>query len=43
VDRSEACLADAKTCAAASGCMSGGIGMGAAGEYLKGLGQALSR
>ncbi len=43
VDRSEACLADAKTCAAASGCISGGIGMGAAGEYLKGLGQALSR
>jgi hypothetical protein len=42
VDRSEVCIADAKTCAAASGCISGGIGMGAAGEYLKGLGQALS-
>jgi hypothetical protein len=43
VDRSEQCMADAKTCAAASGCLSGGIGMGAMGEYLKGLGSALSR
>jgi len=43
VDRSEVCLADAKTCAAASGCISGGIGLGATGEFLKGLGSALSR
>ena len=42
VDRSEVCLADAKSCAAASGCISGGIGMGATGEFLKGLGSALS-
>jgi len=42
VDRSEACLVDAKSCAAASGCISGGIGMGATGEFLKGLGSALS-
>ncbi|HEY3816115.1 MAG TPA: hypothetical protein VGL81_03035 [Polyangiaceae bacterium] len=42
VDRSEVCLADAKTCAAASGCISGGIGLGATGEFLKGLGSALS-
>jgi hypothetical protein len=43
VDRSEQCLTDAKTCAAASGCMSGGVGMGAMGEFLKGLGGALSK
>lgn len=43
VERSELCLADAKTCAAATGCISGGVGMGAMGEYLKGLGGALSR
>jgi hypothetical protein len=42
VERSELCLADAKSCAAASGCISGGIGMGATGEFLKGLGSALS-
>jgi hypothetical protein len=43
VERSERCLSDAKTCAAASGCMSGGVGMGAMGEFLKGLGGALSK
>jgi hypothetical protein len=43
VERSEQCLVDAKTCAAASGCLTGGVGMGAMGEYLKGLGGALSR
>jgi len=43
VDRSEQCLTDAKTCAAASGCLSGGVGMGAMGEFLKGLGGALSK
>lgn len=43
VERSEQCLSEAKTCAAASGCMSGGVGMGAMGEFLKGLGGALSK
>jgi hypothetical protein len=43
VDRSELCLTEAKTCAAASGCLSGGVGVGAAGEFLKGLGAALSK
>lgn len=43
VEKSEACLGDAKTCAAASGCLSGGLGMGTVGEYLKGLGSALSK
>ena len=43
VEKSEACLEGAKTCAAASGCLSGGLGMGTVGEYLKGLGSALSK
>jgi hypothetical protein len=43
VDRSEQCLATAKTCAAATGCLSGGVGMGAVGEFLKGLGSAISK
>jgi hypothetical protein len=43
VDRSKSCVAEAKTCAAATGCMSGGIGMGAMGEFLKGFGSALSK
>jgi hypothetical protein len=43
VERSEQCLSDAKTCAAASGCLSGGVGMGAMGEFLKGLGGAMSK
>ncbi len=43
VDRSEQCLTEAKTCAAASGCLSGGVGMGAMGEFLKGLGGAMSK
>lgn len=43
VERSESCLVEAKTCAAASGCLSGGAGMGAVGEFLKGLGAAISR
>ncbi len=42
VERSETCIADAKTCAAAGGCLSGGVAFGAMGEYLKGLGTALS-
>jgi hypothetical protein len=40
--RSEQCLGEAKTCAAATGCISGGMGMGAMGEFLKGLGNAMS-
>jgi hypothetical protein len=42
VARSEQCIADARTCAAATGCISGGVGMGAMGEFLKGFGSALS-
>jgi hypothetical protein len=43
VDRSETCIAEAKTCAAATGCISGGIGVGALGEFLKGVGSSLSK
>jgi len=43
VERSEACVADAQTCAAATGCLAGGVGMGAVGEFLKGLGAAISK
>jgi hypothetical protein len=42
VERSTTCMAGATTCAAASGCLSGGVGMGAVGEFFKGLGAALS-
>jgi hypothetical protein len=43
VARSAQCITQASTCAAAMGCIQGGVGMGALGEYLKGLGSALSR
>jgi hypothetical protein len=43
VERSESCVAEATTCSAATGCLSGGMGMGALGEFLKGFGSALSK
>ncbi|MDB4935195.1 MAG: hypothetical protein JWP87_2167 [Labilithrix sp.] len=43
VERSMACVQESNTCAAASGCMMGGVGMGALGEMMKGFGSALSR
>jgi len=43
VERSMACVQESNTCAAASGCMMGGIGVGAVGELMKGVGSALSR
>jgi hypothetical protein len=42
-ERSRACLAESSSCAAAAGCMGGGVGMGAMGEMMKGFGSALSR
>lgn len=42
-DRSERCVAESTSCAAAAGCLTGGIGMGAVGEYMKGFGTALSK
>ena len=38
-----ACVQESTTCAAATGCMLGGVGVGALGEMMKGLGSALSR
>jgi hypothetical protein len=43
VEKSTSCLGEARTCAAAEGCLSGGVGTGAVGEFLKGLGGALSK
>jgi hypothetical protein len=42
VDRAHLCMNDAQTCAAATGCLSGTLGTGTLGEYLKGFGSALS-
>jgi L-aminopeptidase/D-esterase-like protein len=42
VDHSLQCVTDAKSCASATGCISGGVGMGALGEFMKGFGSALS-
>jgi len=43
VKRSMDCIAESNSCMAASGCMAGGVGMGAVGEMMKGFGSALSR
>jgi hypothetical protein len=43
MERSMACVQESTTCAAATGCMLGGVGVGALGEMMKGFGSALSR
>ncbi|HSO38081.1 MAG TPA: hypothetical protein VLT33_36385 [Labilithrix sp.] len=43
VDRSVKCIEESNSCAAVTGCMMGGVGMGAMGEMMKGFGSALSR
>lgn len=43
VKRSMECIQESNSCMAASGCMMGGVGMGAVGEMMKGFGSALSR
>ena len=43
VERSMKCIEESNSCAAVSGCMMGGVGMGALGELMKGFGSALSR
>lgn len=43
VKRSMDCIAESNSCMAATGCMAGGVGMGAVGEMMKGFGSALSR
>ena len=42
VDRSIKCIDESTTCSAVAGCAIGGIGVGAAGEFMKGFGKALS-
>lgn len=48
-EKLQSCVADlekakeSNSCAAVSGCMMGGVGMGAVGEMMKGFGSALSR
>ena len=42
-DKSERCIEEAQSCAAAAGCMVGGIGVGMTGEMLKGLGNAMTK
>lgn len=42
-ERSQSCVAESKSCGAASGCMMGGVGVGTLGEVLKGFGTALSK
>ncbi|MBS2016373.1 MAG: hypothetical protein JST00_26045 [Deltaproteobacteria bacterium] len=43
VKRSMECIQEANSCMAVSGCMAGGVGVGALGEMMKGFGSALSR
>ena len=43
VERSMSCVQESNSCAAATGCMMGGEGVGAIGEMMKGFGSALSR
>ena len=42
-ERSQKCIEESTTCAAASGCMMGGVGVGALGELMKGFGTAMSK
>jgi hypothetical protein len=41
--KSMKCVDDSNSCAAAAGCMAGGVGVGAMGEFLKGFGEALTK
>jgi hypothetical protein len=42
-ERTAACIDESKSCAAAAGCWMGGVGVGAAGEMMKGFGTALTK
>ena len=42
-ERSQQCVEESSSCAAASGCMMGGVGVGTIGEMLKGFGNAMSK
>jgi hypothetical protein len=43
VERSMKCVEESTTCMAATGCMMGGVGVGALGEFAKGFGTAISK
>lgn len=43
VDRSIACIADTQSCIGATGCVIGGIGIGALSDFGKGFGSASSK
>jgi hypothetical protein len=42
-EKSQKCLDESQSCAAASGCMVGGIGVGSVGEMMKGFGNAVTK
>ncbi len=42
-ERSQKCIDESNSCAAVSGCMMGGVGVGAMGELVKGFGNAMSK
>ncbi len=43
VDKSTSCIQESKTCMAATGCMMGGVGVGAMKEIFKGFSSAVSK
>ena len=43
VERSMKCVEESTSCMAATGCMMGGVGVGALGELAKGFGNAVSK
>ena len=42
-EKSAKCIDESSSCAAAMGCLAGGVGMGAVGEMMKGFGTAVTR
>jgi hypothetical protein len=42
-ERSRKCIEESQSCAAASGCLMGGVGVGALGEMMKGFGTAVTK
>lgn len=42
-DKSAKCVQESNSCAAATGCWMGGVGVGAMGELLKGFGTAITK
>ena len=42
-DKTQRCIDESQSCAAAAGCMAGGFGVGMVGEMMKGFGNALTK